>query len=94
MFALALRSIVVPASAFPALSCLCNYFTKLHTAAYAWTHRSEGTIPVGRLADGIDGMLLLFKRMLKRKEMNFLQEFMCLLQQSTDLLVADLECML
>jgi hypothetical protein len=52
---------------------LCNYLTKLRAAAFVWTLRSEDTIPEGRLTDCIHGMLLLFKRMLKRREMHFIQ---------------------
>ena len=44
----------------------------MRAVAYAWTHRSEKPIPDGRLTQGIHGVLLLFKRMLKRREVHFI----------------------
>ena len=44
----------------------------MRAAASAWPQRSEEIIPDGRLSQGILVMLLLFKRMLKRREMHFM----------------------
>ena len=51
---------------------ICHHVGKMRAAAFAWTQRSEEIIPDGRLSQGILGMLLLFKRMLKRREMHFI----------------------
>jgi hypothetical protein len=51
---------------------ICHHVRKLRAVAYAWTQKSDETIPEGRLTQGIHGMLLLFKRMLKRREMHFI----------------------
>lgn len=51
---------------------ICHHVEKMRAVAYAWTHRSEKPIPDGRLTQGIHGMLLLFKRMLKRREVHFI----------------------
>jgi hypothetical protein len=51
---------------------ICHHVGKMRSAAFAWTQRSEEVIPDGRLTDGIHGMLMLFKRMLKRREMHFI----------------------
>jgi len=51
---------------------ICNHVDNIRTTAYAWIQRSEEILPEGRLTHGIHGMLLLFKRVLKRREMHFL----------------------
>jgi hypothetical protein len=51
---------------------ICLHVDKLRTFAYAWIQRSEDILPEGRLTHGMHGMLLLFKRVLKRREIHFL----------------------
>jgi hypothetical protein len=51
---------------------ICHHVDKMRAVAFAWIQRSDGTLPEGCLTNGIHGMLLLFKRALKRRETHFI----------------------
>jgi hypothetical protein len=51
---------------------MCHHADRMRSAAFAWIQRSEEVIPEGCLTRGVHGLLLLFKRVLKRREVHFI----------------------